>query len=154
MMCWSRRLALSICWGHLSFALCASLGHTRFWRCLVKSTNWIGFKPFWLLKVYRSAKFQQIRVWNRQINLSHIWDHVTIVALSNSCIYTKWASDFWSIGLAGLKRVIALCHTDLFLAVLSSRSGLLFVGNSPEWGMDLLVIKPSPLSQCLPSSKR
>ena len=26
MVCWSRRLALSICWGHLSFALCASFG--------------------------------------------------------------------------------------------------------------------------------
>ena len=26
MVCWSRRLALSICWGHLSFALCTSFG--------------------------------------------------------------------------------------------------------------------------------
>ena len=99
MACWSRRLALSICWGHLSFALCASFGQTHFWRCLAKSTNWIGFTLFWLLhvQVQDSSKFE---CGIDRCNLSHVWDYVTIVAIGNFCIYTQWASNF---GVSGLQ---------------------------------------------------
>ena len=88
-----------------------------------------------LKQVQDSSKFE---CGIDRCNLSHVWDYVTTVALGNSCIYTQWAPDFWSNGFAG--PVIAVCppHLDLFLAVLSSRNGLLFVGTSPESGMDLL----------------